>query len=662
MTPTLEATLRLDIAQYEAQLAKAKGEANKFKADLAKAQGGFGRGLLGGLAALPIAGTIAAISREAVGVVIGMDRMRRAMTTMEGSAEGAQARLAELRETAKLPGIGFEQAVQGDIRLRSVGISAEMSRRAIVEFGNALALSGGSAADLDGVVLALGQIAAKGSVSAEEINQIAERVPQIRQIMKDAFGTADTTAIQKMGLSTDAFISGLVTTMEKGKRAVAGLDESLADIEQSFKDILDASHAPVMNELIPALGELAKAAAQNREVFAGLGEVLANVVRTGMKLGSIPFAAGQMYTERMMFGEAGATEKTKRDALSLPGVEMANKTALEAINGTTSPTKKDSPAPSAFTPPAPAPDDKAIVASRRETLRLQEMENALSEKRFQDYLSILPPNLKLIELKREILTIEERMNTQASASIGEGRIENETRILDLKRMVRDAEADITEEKSKAAEKLQKELEDEARKKQQKDGALADFEREMQLINAKLAGNKQLTLELERQAKIEEQKQRLMDAGVSEQEATSKATQMVDAQQKLEDKGDKEGKIQGYSRERQGGADAARQRAADRVNASRASRDEAVRKTFGTLDTEGTRLKDRFAAEFGGRPGDPAAAAANPGANPLAPNAAKNAAAEAAATSGQTGGTAEQAAQIVIQSLPQILSTLTAGAS
>jgi len=158
---------------------------------------------------------------------------------------------------------------------------------------------------------------------------------------------------------------------------------------------------------------------------------------------------------------------------------------------------------------------------------------------------------------------------------------------------------------------------------------------MDLINAKIAGNKELVAELEKQAAIQQIQAELMDqAGLSEQAALTKAKQMVEAKKALEDqaaaKPDRDGKIKGYSRERQGGADEARQRAADRVTTSRRERDAAVKEAFGTLG-----------------PKDPAT-------NPLAAQAGKNA---AAADPKDTGGPAAQAAQIVTQILPQLLSVL-----
>lgn len=123
--------------------------------------------------------------REIVEATVKYDSLRLGMVSLTGSVEAANDRLGEMREAAKSPGLGFEQAVDADIKLQSVGLSAGLSARAIIEMGNALAVVGKGKADLDGVLLAITQIVSKGKVSAEEINQIAERVPQIRRVMKD---------------------------------------------------------------------------------------------------------------------------------------------------------------------------------------------------------------------------------------------------------------------------------------------------------------------------------------------------------------------------------------------------------------------------------------------------------------------------------------------
>jgi tape measure domain-containing protein len=211
------------------------------------------------------------LARESVRTVASLDRLRRGMTTLEGSAEGGRQRMDELMEAARLPGLEFEQAVKGDIRLRSVGLSAEMSKRSIIEMGNALALAGGSSADLDGVVLALTQIISKGKVSAEEINQIAERVPQVRAVMKDVFGTADTEALQKMNISAEEFISRLIDGFGRLERATAGLDEKMADFRTSINLATEAFAEGLVRQGVEGASQLGNALQENTDLIRELG-------------------------------------------------------------------------------------------------------------------------------------------------------------------------------------------------------------------------------------------------------------------------------------------------------------------------------------------------------------------------------------------------------
>lgn len=234
---------------------------------LQQAIGGIGLGLL---------------MKQSLDTVVSMDRLRRGMSTLEGSAEGAEARLADLRETAKLPGVDFEQAVKADIKLRAVGVSADISKQAIIQFGNALSLAGGTASDLDGVILALTQIISKGKVSAEEINQIAERVPQVRRVMQNVFGTSDTDALQKMKMTAEEFVTSLIGGFSELDRATAGLDEQMSDINTSIKTATDAMMSGFIGESIGGMSELSSVVQDNIELLRDLGGVLGDLARTGV--------------------------------------------------------------------------------------------------------------------------------------------------------------------------------------------------------------------------------------------------------------------------------------------------------------------------------------------------------------------------------------------
>lgn len=178
-----------------------------------------------------------ASAQSILATVAPYDSLVRGLRTLEGTAENTTRRIETLRDVAKTPGLGFAEAVQADIRLRAVGLSAQTSEDALKAFGNALATVGGGKADLDGVILALTQMAAKGKVSAEEINQIAERVPQVRQAMKDAFGTSDTEALGKAGIDATSFISGLIAELQKLPQATGGAQNELDNYSDAWANL-----------------------------------------------------------------------------------------------------------------------------------------------------------------------------------------------------------------------------------------------------------------------------------------------------------------------------------------------------------------------------------------------------------------------------------------
>jgi tape measure domain-containing protein len=274
------------------------------------------------------------LAREGVQVVAAFDRMNRGMTSLEGSAAGAKLRMDELREASKLPGLDFEQAVQGDIRLRSVGLSAELSKKAITEMGNALSLAGGTSADLDGVVLALTQIISKGKVSAEEINQIAERVPQVRAVMKDMFGTADTETLQRMNIDAETFVSTLVEGFGKLERAQAGLDEKMQDFSTSIRGAANALLEGLVGKGAEGLSRLGGLLDQNndklRQAGQFLGDSASGVADWFVNAGdAIGFMASDLMRAIGYMGEVDGLTKYQEETQGILELMQAQKDSIE---------------------------------------------------------------------------------------------------------------------------------------------------------------------------------------------------------------------------------------------------------------------------------------------------------------------------------------------
>jgi len=194
-------------------------------------------GLLAG-AALSSYGKVDGLTRG-LNALASQDVARQGATGVEAiglAASATQARLKELQEIAKAPGIGFEQAVQGDIRLRAVGISAEQSAKILREFANAIALTGGGAGELNSVTVQLGQLSAKGKVLAQDLRPIIEAAPAVSQALQKLYGTVDSETIskslEKQGKSSTDFVATLTDELAKIPRVAGGFSNALENALQ----------------------------------------------------------------------------------------------------------------------------------------------------------------------------------------------------------------------------------------------------------------------------------------------------------------------------------------------------------------------------------------------------------------------------------------------
>lgn len=234
---------------------------------------------------------------------IAFDSNIRGLAAYSENTDQLRAQVARLEQMAKAPGLGFDQLIQGVTRLEAAGFSAKTAEAALKQFGNALALVGGQKSDLDGVALALTQIKSKGVVSAEEINQIAERVPQVRTAMKAAFGTSSTEEIQKLGITATEFVTKLTSEMAKLPRATGGLQNALDNIDDSFKKAgrtvgagffeLFKAGPPIFNQLSTSLQNVAEfinqvfATIAESEMFKQIQRNISSIITSFQKLAPI---------------------------------------------------------------------------------------------------------------------------------------------------------------------------------------------------------------------------------------------------------------------------------------------------------------------------------------------------------------------------------------
>lgn len=255
---------------------------------------------------LPLLG-LAAVSVNLSGE---MESLQLAMrTTFENagrSAEAAALEVEALRKSAMAPGLDFPQAIKASIRMQNVGYSAESARRIIEQLANAIAMSGGTAEDLDGVTRQFAQMSAKGRVLQEDLTIIQERMPAISKVMLDAFGTVSAEALRNMGVNAETFIEKVTAGMEKLPRVQGGLANSLVN-----------------------------AAAAMRGAGASVGDTFAKTLGLSGKIDAFATAVGGMAKqfENMDEGTKRAVVGVGIFAAALGPALYAGRTLLGGLNG-----------------------------------------------------------------------------------------------------------------------------------------------------------------------------------------------------------------------------------------------------------------------------------------------------------------------------------------
>jgi tape measure domain-containing protein len=188
----------------------------------------------------PVLGTASgglggAVISAGFGFNIMKENAQLAFTTLLKDGGKAAAMIATIEDTAKSTPFKFEELVRGSQRMLAFGFAAEEVIPTLTTIGDAVAAMGGSAEMLDRVVLAFGQMQAKGKVSGEEMLQLteagipawqilAENVEQISPRLAEAARAGKITQQQ--------VVSSLMKMGEQGKikapQALAALRAGMA--------------------------------------------------------------------------------------------------------------------------------------------------------------------------------------------------------------------------------------------------------------------------------------------------------------------------------------------------------------------------------------------------------------------------------------------------
>ena len=332
-----------DVKKLDAQLAKTQGRkpggggralAATQIAGAVVSGGIFGgpEGALGALGGAALGGVPGAFAGAAIGAQVGgvrqtlgefadyaaqIGRLEIALEGIAGSQGEFNKALRAARDVTETLNVPQEVAIQGITRLtaavKGAGGTVTDAELAFKNINSAIIATGGGSEQVQGAVTALVQIFSKGKVSAEEINQIAERLPGTFNKIAEASGRTGpelTKALQdgQVGLNDltkflvalgDEYGDIASTVASSSENAGARLQVAFNDLRIDVGEALQPIGAEFQNafteflkNITPALVEvLPKIAALSLDLAKNLDVLAAAALAAGTAMGVIAVQA-----------------------------------------------------------------------------------------------------------------------------------------------------------------------------------------------------------------------------------------------------------------------------------------------------------------------------------------------------------------------------------
>lgn len=188
-----------------------------------------------------IAAGMASVASVSVIMSAKMDMTKRAFETLTGSVEKAQQHLDELEKFGATTPFEFAGLTEASKKMQAYGFDVQAVIPVLTVLGDAAMAVGLGQEGIDRVTLAIGQMNAKGKVSAEEMRQLAETGLPVWDILAGKLGVTTAKAMdmaKKGAISAKEGITAILTGLED--RFGGMMDKVAGEIPQSFSNMKDS--------------------------------------------------------------------------------------------------------------------------------------------------------------------------------------------------------------------------------------------------------------------------------------------------------------------------------------------------------------------------------------------------------------------------------------
>lgn len=285
---------------------QARRSFNEVSRQASQAAGGISAKLGGALGAIKIglaglaigAGAgLVALTGFGLKAAAQLEQVQVSFNSLLGSVETGTAVFKDLQKFAAETPFEFPEVAAAAQKFLAfndaIGMSDAQLKPFLTTLGDITSVTGAGAEGMARVTLALGQIASRGKVSLEEINQISEALPGFSGVAAIAAATGRTTAetmqlISSGSLDATTGVAALLQGMQQFPGAAGAMvkqSQTLLGVFSTFKDTLSQTLVEAFQPVLPAIKDsLTQVTPILQEALQGLAPVLGGVLSAVLPL------------------------------------------------------------------------------------------------------------------------------------------------------------------------------------------------------------------------------------------------------------------------------------------------------------------------------------------------------------------------------------------
>ncbi|HNP80121.1 MAG TPA: tape measure protein [Nitrospira sp.] len=245
------------------------------------------------------------LGKEAVMLADNLHKSEIAFGVMLGSGEKARELLRDLQQFAATTPFEFPELVRAAQKMKAFGIEADQIVPTMRTVGDAVAGLGGTSEMFDRIIRAMGQMDAKGKVSAQEMNQFAEAGINAWQAVANALG---------------------ITVAEAMDKAKAGQIDAATALTAIQADMVTKFGGMMTEQSKTIQGTLANLKDTIGFILTDIGQQLIDTLQLREVLGSI-----QSFAQGVLTWFRGLDDGTKKTVIALTGAFAAGGPILVAV-------------------------------------------------------------------------------------------------------------------------------------------------------------------------------------------------------------------------------------------------------------------------------------------------------------------------------------------